>query len=246
MAAHTAVAVLHLPQDTLDAVLEDWTTADVPARTRAALRLLECMTRRPMEIDADFVRGLRTDGLDDPAIREAANIGAHYNLINRVADAFAFPIPDSKQKARLATMLNIAGKWVKGSYADTVWVRGADGRLRPTEVDIGREHLLSAAGKTEPALRRAVEAYVTARWRVERPEATPVPEELGPYLGKLARHAYRIVDEDIDALRNAGYSDEAIYEITLVGAFGASLVGLEQLFEALYGEAAKQPESMTA
>ena len=67
-------------------------------------------------------------------------------------------------------------------------------------------------------------------------DASPVPAELQTYLKKLSLHAYRIVDEDIEALQSAGYSDEMIYEITIVGATGAALVGLEKLFQALYDQ----------
>ena len=148
---------MNIPQETLDAVLEDWTTADIPERTRAALRLLDCMTLHPMGLDTAFVDELRGSGLDDLAIREAANVGFHYNLINRVADAFDFPVPDGKQRERLATMLNISGEWLKGSTTDRVWVRGADGQIRPTEVELGREHMLSVDGKTAPTLRCSVE-----------------------------------------------------------------------------------------
>lgn len=234
MEAHAAVAALHLPQETLDAVLADWTTADIPERTRAALRLLECMTLRPLELDSSFVQELKKDGLGDISIREAANVSFHYNLINRVADAFDFPVPRGIQKARLATMLNTTGRLLKGGYADTVWVRAADGTIRPTEVERGRQHLLSADGVTNPELRLGVEAFVAAQWGVSRPEAPAVPGELVPYLKKLALHAYRIIDDDTDALRGAGYSDEAVYEITIVGAFGTALIGLEKLFETLY------------
>jgi hypothetical protein len=227
----------------MDAVLEDWKTADIPERTRAALGLLEYMTLRPLDIDFPFMKGLWEARLAGPAIREAANVGSHYNFINRVADAFAFPIPDGAQKARLATMLNIAGKMMKGSYAESVWVRGTDGRIRPTEVDVGREHILTADGVTEPALRRAVEAFVMAKWGVHRQEETLLPDVLKPYLEKLALHAYRIVDDDMDDLRDAGYRDEAIYEITIVGAFGAALVGLEMVFEAMYGESGDIPDT---
>jgi hypothetical protein len=225
---------LNLPQETLDAVLEDWTTADIPERTRAALRLLDCMTLHPKDLGTAFVDELRGSGLDDLAIREAANVGFHYNLINRVADAFDFPVPDEIQKKRLANILNISGKLLRGSSADTVWVRGADGKIRPTEVELGREHMLFTDGKTTPALRRSVEAFVAAQWGHERMDVLPVPIELEAYLKKLSLFAYRIVDEDIKALRTAGYTDEMIYEITIVGATGAALVGLERIFQAMY------------
>ena len=228
------MAALNLPQETLDAVLDDWTTADVPARTQAALRMLECMTLRPLELDAAFIAELKAAGLDEPSIREAANVGFHYNLINRVADAFDFPIPGVKETARLAGMLNISGKVLKGSAADKIWLRDTDGHIRPTEVAIGRKRILSVKGKVEPTLRRAVEAFVVRQWGHTRAEASDIPDDLKPYLKKVALYAYRVVDKDIEALRTAGYCDEMIYEITIVGAMGAALVGLERVFEALY------------
>jgi alkylhydroperoxidase family enzyme len=193
------------------------------------------MTLRPGELHASFISDLRDSGLDDPGMREAGNIGFHYNLINRVADAFDFPVPAGRQKARLAAMLNLAGKLFKGTHVDPVWTRSSDGILRPTEVDRGREHFLAAEGKTDPELRRAAEAFTAGKRGFPRPGNFSLPSALAPYLGKLALHAYRVTDEDMATLRGAGHSDEAIYEITMAGALGASLVGLEQLFQALYG-----------
>jgi len=194
------------------------------------------MTLHPMDLDAAFVKGLRDDGLDDPAIREAANVGFHYNLINRVADAFDFPTPQGKQKARLAALLNTLSKVVKGYQAEPVWVRGADGCIRPTEVEEGRERLLSANGEADPELRQSVEAFVAGKWGSPRPAAAALPDDLTTYCEKLALHAHQITDEDVDALRAAGYSNGEIYEITIVGSFGVALIGLEQLFDSLYRE----------
>lgn len=193
------------------------------------------MTLRPLELDESFVRALKVDGLDDLAIREAANVGFHYNMINRIADAFDFPIPRGRQKARLAVLLNMTGKLLRGTSSENPWIRGDDGIIRPTEVELGRERLLSAEGKTEPELRRRVEVFVLSQWDVRRPGGRSVPDALGTYLVKLSLHAHRITDEDVAALRRAEYSDEMIYEITIVGAFGAALAGLESLFAALYG-----------
>jgi alkylhydroperoxidase family enzyme len=50
-----------------------------------------------------------------------------------------------------------------------------------------------------------------------------VPAELEPYADKVARHAYRVTDRDIDALRAAGYDDDAIFEITVAVALGVGL-----------------------
>jgi len=234
--AHSAVAALHLPQKTLDAVLEDWTSADIPERTRAALKLLEYMTVHPGDIDLALIAENKQNGLDNLAIQEAANVGFHYNLITRVADAFDFPVPQGVQQKRLAQMLNITGKLLRGSAATESWIRGDGGVIRPPEVEKGREHLLNFPGVTEPGLRKAAEAFVVAQWDLERRENLDLPHDLEPYLKKLSLYAYRILDEDIASLQSAGYSDDMIYEITLVGAVGAALVGLEAVYEYLYGD----------
>ena len=123
-----------MPQETLDAVLEDYRTAVIPEKTRAALMLLEAMTLNPQEIDAELISELHKAGLDNLAIQEAANVGFHYNLIDRVADAFDFPVPEGVQQERLARMLNITGGLLRGSTAEEVWVRGEGGVVRPPEV----------------------------------------------------------------------------------------------------------------
>jgi len=216
-------------------VLEDWTRADIPRRTRAALKLLEYMTVHPRDIDSALIDDLKEVGLDNLAIQEAANVGFHYNLITRVADAFDFPVPQGVQQERLARMLNFIGKLLRGSSAEEIWIRGDGGVIRPPEVEKGREQLLEVEGATDPLLRRSVEAYVISQWGWDRQESLDLPAELKIFLKKLSLHAYRILDEDIEALQLAGYSDDMVYEITIVGAVGAALVGLEAVYQYLYG-----------
>lgn len=50
------------------------------------------------------------------------------------------------------------------------------------------------------------------------------PAALGPYADKVARHAYRVTDADLVGLREAGYSDDAIFAITVAVALGAGLL----------------------
>ncbi|KAA3655743.1 MAG: hypothetical protein DWQ04_33090 [Chloroflexi bacterium] len=219
----------------MDEVLADWKTAVIPERTRAALRLLECLTLRPMELDNAFVQGLRSDILDDHAIRAAANVSFHFNMMNRMADAFEFETLNARQEAFHTKMLNRSGRFVNGKQANPVWVRDDDGQIRPTELAKARKPLLTAPGKTSPELREAVEAFVVQQRGHTRPQTQPIPDELTRYLTKLALYAYKITDKDMDALRTAGYGDEAIYEITIAGAYGAALVGIEKLFDILYG-----------
>ena len=134
----------------MDAVLADWETAGIPERTRAALRLLSSLTLHPMELDESFVQALRKDDLDDPAMREAANVSFHFNMMNRLSDAFDFDRLDAKQEALHTKMLNQTGKRLKGKQADPVWLRDVDGHFRPTELARARRPLLNAPGKTTP------------------------------------------------------------------------------------------------
>lgn len=71
-------------------------------------------------------------------------------------------------------------------------------------------------------------------WYLLRYNHNPLPHTQETYLKKLSLHAYRIIDDDVDSLRTAGYSEEMIYEITLVGAVGTAPVGLEMIFAAMY------------
>ena len=45
----------------------------------------------------------------------------------------------------------------------------------------------------------------------------------GPYVKKVAKHAYEVTDKDMTALRQAGYSDDQIFEATVSAALGVVL-----------------------
>ena len=93
--------------------------------------------------------------------------------------------------------------------------------------------VLTSEGDTDPAVRQAVEslsAHLGGRltFRTET-----IPPELISYIKKIALHAYKTTDEDIEALHNAGYSEDAIFEITLSAALGAGMARLERGLAAL-------------
>ena len=52
------------------------------------------------------------------------------------------------------------------------------------------------------------------------------PADFGAYLDKVRRHAYTITDEDVQALKDAGHSEDEIFEHTVSAAAAA---GLERL-----------------
>ncbi|HXF96067.1 MAG TPA: hypothetical protein VNI61_08175 [Gemmatimonadales bacterium] len=86
-----------------------------------------------------------------------------------------------------------------------------------------RETVLGRPAVTEPGLRQAVAV------------GTP-PPDLGPFVAKVARRAYDVTQQDVDALRRAGYSEDAIFEIIASAALGAGLARLERGLAALRGE----------
>jgi hypothetical protein len=105
--------------------------------------------------------------------------------------------------------------------------------MRHTEsIDRVAEAVLGTPGEADPALRAAVEQYAASLGG--RPGVAPVlPDDLRPYVEKVARHAYKVVDADVDGLREAGYGDDAIFELTLAAALGAAQVRLEAGLDAM-------------
>jgi len=59
------------------------------------------------------------------------------------------------------------------------------------------------------------------------------PEAMRDYLDKVERHAYRVTDADVAALRDAGFSEDEIFEQTVSVAVAAGLVRLDAGLAAL-------------
>lgn len=103
---------------------------------------------------------------------------------------------------------------------------------RPPRLQAVADTLLESAGHTDLELRRNAVAFVTAM--LNRGDGgDSVPENLRPYLRKLAKHAYRITDDDIAALRTAGYSEDMIFELTASAALAAGLAQMDRGLAAL-------------
>ena len=65
---------------------------------------------------------------------------------------------------------------------------------------------------------------------------TGLPETLKTYIEKLTHSPYKILDRDVDALRDAGYSEDQIYEITIANALGAAAGRYQRTMELLNRE----------
>jgi alkylhydroperoxidase family enzyme len=87
---------------------------------------------------------------------------------------------------------------------------------------------------TDPALRQAVEARAASFGSRPGPRAE-VPQELTAFVDRIAQHANQVTDDDVRSLRQAGYSEQAIFEITASAAVGAGLARFERGLAALRG-----------
>jgi hypothetical protein len=94
--------------------------------------------------------------------------------------------------------------------------------------------LLTGSAVSSPALRQIVEAHA-ARLSGGLREEGELPAHLTAYVDKVALHAYKVTDEDVQGLREAGYSEDAIFEVTLCATVGAALARLELGLQALEG-----------
>ena len=78
----------------MKAVVDDWRTAPLDRKLRAALGFLEKLTLRPNEVRPADVEPLRAAGVSDAAIENAINVCVLFNIYDRLADALGWYIPD--------------------------------------------------------------------------------------------------------------------------------------------------------
>ncbi|MBU3062558.1 hypothetical protein KO481_29285 [Nocardia sp. NEAU-G5] len=90
------------------------------------------------------------------------------------------------------------------------------------------EHVQSASAALPAETRKSI--FGTAAGH----EGT-VPEDLGPFVDTVARHAYRVTDDQVAGLRAAGRSDDEIFEATVVAAAGAADRRLRAALRAMQG-----------
>jgi hypothetical protein len=169
---------------------------------------------------------------------DAIYICVGFNIINRVADALGVQVPPPKVFVRGVKFSLIFGyRLLSGIYI------GASGSQSTYRLEVNnsqrrddvvndpygskvkqlKEAVLSGPGTLDPAVREAASL------------AAGLPEALDPYVKKVVQHAYQVTDVDIAALRQAGYSDDQMFEVTVSAALGAGLVRLEVGLNALRG-----------
>jgi alkylhydroperoxidase family enzyme len=66
---------------------------------------------------------------------------------------------------------------------------------------------------------------------LDRAPVTPAERLLLQFVETLTRHAYKITDEQVHGLRNAGWTDPQIAEAVYIGALFAMFVRLADAFD---------------
>ena len=89
----------------MSAVLEDWRSAPVEPKLRAALAFVEKLTLDPAAVGPADIAPMRAVGISDEAIEDAVHACTLFNVYDRLADSFEFEIPDAHGFAMSAAML---------------------------------------------------------------------------------------------------------------------------------------------
>jgi alkylhydroperoxidase family enzyme len=97
----------------VDAILDDYESAPIDERLRETLRFLEAMTLRPQELDA--ARALAA-GVSREALRDAIDVSAAFNLIDRFADAIG-AVPHSQRGLTREQAMAHEGRFFEEGYA---------------------------------------------------------------------------------------------------------------------------------
>ncbi|GCE07686.1 hypothetical protein [Dictyobacter aurantiacus] len=99
------------------------------------------------------------------------------------------------------------------------------------------EHMMTAilttSGDTSSSLRTSLARQAARLYNDPTSEDGDLPSELAVLVKKVACHAYRVTDQDVEQVRAHGYSDHAILEITLSVASGVSQSCLTRGLKAL-------------
>lgn len=114
----------------------------------------------------------------------------------------------------------------------------AHGRFREHVARL-KHSVFQGKGESAPAVRAAVGARA-ARLVEGSIEARPgdgvIPDELDSHADAVIRNAYKVTDADVERLRDAGYSEDQVFEVTVAAAVGAGVSRLERALSLLKEE----------
>ena len=83
------------------------------------------------------------------------------------------------------------------------------------------DSITTGQGELDVSLRSKTVNYAQNLTLNEAINSDQIPDALRPYLEKVVLHAYKTTDQDIEQLKNFGYTEDEIFELTISAAFGA-------------------------
>ncbi|HEU0026546.1 MAG TPA: hypothetical protein VFQ25_05460 [Ktedonobacterales bacterium] len=89
-----------------------------------------------------------------------------------------------------------------------------------------RQAVLTRAGDTTQEVRSKIVSWA-AQLDAAPDAPSDLPDAVKSYVKKVVLYAYKTTDADVQRLKDAGYSDDAIFEITLAAALAAGLRRLD-------------------
>jgi hypothetical protein len=118
----------------VDAVLADWRSAPIDEGLRATLGFLQKLTLDPAGVEAVDVEEVRAAGVSDDALDDAIHVCVLFNIIDRIADALGFEVPDLEYSERVAPGFLAGGyaepaSWTDYTPARRLILSGPPGRL---------------------------------------------------------------------------------------------------------------------
>jgi alkylhydroperoxidase family enzyme len=189
------------------------------------LGFIEQLTNAPERTGPHDIAALRDLGVSDRAILDATYICMGFNIINRIADAMDFEVPQTQVFVKGAWFMRRFGyRLMSGSFAKTRARLNEDATsIDPYASMLGRmrDSVLSGPGTLDVSVRQAIGAG-------DKPGGA-----LGLYVSKVAQRDYHGVDKCIADLRCEGYSDNQIFEATICAAFGAGVQRLRLVLNAV-------------
>jgi uncharacterized peroxidase-related enzyme len=112
MKSHAAVAVRSFGDPKLvEAILNDYETADIDEKLRALLAFIRKLTLKPEDVSSEDMRALREYGLSSAAIQDAVYVCFIFCVMTRLADSLDWDIPSAEALAASA------GSLLKRGYA---------------------------------------------------------------------------------------------------------------------------------
>ena len=95
--------------DVAKAALDDYRSAPIDERLRAALGFVAKLTADPAGLEPADLAPLRAVGICDAAIEEIIEVAFVFNVVDRLADALDFPLSTERELSWIARLLTKAG-----------------------------------------------------------------------------------------------------------------------------------------